>query len=161
MLGLGAAAALATTDFKPDWDQVANIKESAAHIGNLHRTRGAQAAYKFIDACYRTHGLAGNYSKPFEACIAQDYLETKMLAEVYARLPPDAFAKLGVPTPQLLADSMGRRIVAAFSQYKITPAYGDDLKKLVDEHGAPIFLKIVFPEALREIESKKNQKDKK
>ena len=59
------------------WDRAANIKEAAERIGLIQRTRGAEAAIKHIDACYRTHGLASAYSAAFEACIAQDYMETK------------------------------------------------------------------------------------
>ena len=44
---------------------------------------------------------------------------------------------------------MGRRITAAFLQYKIPISYAEDLKVLVDTHGLPIFLAIVFPEAIR------------
>jgi hypothetical protein len=128
------------------WDQVANIKDAAERLGRLHTTRGPKAAYDFIDACYRTHSLASDYSQPFEACIAQDYIETKVLANVFSRLPPDVLSKLGVPTPDALADAMGRRIVAAFSQYKIPVAYAESLKKLVDKHGLPVFMKIVFPD---------------
>ncbi len=61
----------------------ANIKEAAERIGTIQRTRGAEAAIKHIDACYRTHGLASAYSAPFEACIAQDYMQTKLLTRVY------------------------------------------------------------------------------
>jgi len=42
-------------------------------------------------------------------------------------------------------------VVAAFAQYKMSAAYGDDLKKLVDEHGVPVYIQIVFPEAVREL----------
>ncbi|HKZ96420.1 MAG TPA: hypothetical protein VJ045_05525 [Hyphomicrobiaceae bacterium] len=131
----------------PAWDQAANIKDAAERIGKLHRARGPKAAYDFIDACYKTHSLAEEYGQAFEACIAQDYLETKVLTQVFARLPPDTLAKLGAPTPAALAQAMGRRIVAAFSQYKKPAAYGEALKKLIDEHGLAVFIGIVFPSA--------------
>lgn len=132
---------------KPAWDQAANIRDAAERLGNLQKTRGATGAFAFIEACYRTHGLASDYSQAFEACIAQDYLETKVLATVYSRLPPEALEKLKAPSPQALADSMGRRIVAAFSQYKVSVAYAEDFKKLVDVHGFPVFMKTIFPDA--------------
>lgn len=134
------------SEFKrPDWDQIANIKQAAEHLGKLQRTRGATGAISFIDACYKTHGLASGYSAPFEACIAQDYLETKVLATVYSRLPPEALTKLKAPSPQKLADAMGRRIVAAFSQYKVPVSYANEFKELVDLHGFPVFMQIIFP----------------
>jgi hypothetical protein len=144
----------------PSWDQIANIKDAAERLGKLHRAGGVKAAYDFIDACYRTHSLAENYGQAFESCIAQDYLETKVLAEVYARMPPEALKKLGAPSPAALADSMGRRVVAAFSQYKMPAAYGEDLKRLVDLHGLPVFLKIVFPEAVKDMEDKPSKERK-
>lgn len=143
-----------TPAFTPSWDQVANIKDAAERLGKLHRARGAKAAYEFIDACYRTHSLASAYSEPYEACIAQDYLETDMLAQLYSRMPPDMLQKAGAPTPEALADSMGRRVVAALSQYKMTAAYGQSLEKLIHEHGTPVFLSTVFPEAVKELQDK-------
>jgi hypothetical protein len=142
---LSAAGAAAPAEDTPKWDQVANIKDAAERLGNLHRTRGAKGAYDFIDACYRTHSLAEEYGQAFESCIAQDYLETKVLASVYSRLPPEFLARNRVPSPEALADAMGRRIVAAFAQYNKPVAYAEDFKKLVDQHGFPIFLAILFP----------------
>jgi hypothetical protein len=75
-----------------------------------------------------------------------------MLAQVYSRMPPDALSKMGAPTPAALADAMGRRVVAALAQYKMPAEYGDGLKKLVDEHGVPVFLQVVFPEAIKELQ---------
>jgi hypothetical protein len=128
---------------------VATIKGAAARLGFLHRARGAKAAYELIDNCYRTHSLAERYGEGFETCIAQDYLETKVLSQVYSRLPPDQLQKLGAPSPAMLADAMGRRITAAFLQYKMPFSYAEELKVLVDTHGLPIFLAIVFPDAIR------------
>jgi hypothetical protein len=132
---------------EPTWDRVASIKGAAERLGFLHRARGAKAAYDLIDNCYRTHSLAENYGEGFETCIAQDYLETTVLAKVYARLPPEQLQKMGMPSPAMLADAMGRRVTAAFNQYRMPAAYAVELKGLVDTHGLPIFLAIVFPEA--------------
>lgn len=144
-VAFGLAALGGPAAAKPDWDQVANIKEAAEHIARLQTTKGAQKAYEFIDACYKTHGLASKYSKPFEACIAQDYMLTQGLALVYSRLPPDVLAKMRAVTPADLAMAMGKRIVAAFNQYKIPVSEAEKFKKLVDKHGFPIFAALVFP----------------
>lgn len=135
------------------WDRAANIKEAAERIGVIQRTRGAEAAIKHIDACYRTHGLASAYSAAFEACIAQDYMETKLLTRVYGRLPPERLQKMGAPTADQLAQAMGRRVVAAFGQYKVSAADADAFRAEVDKVGMPIFLKTVFPNAAAEIDS--------
>ncbi len=50
---------------------------------------------------------------------------------------------------------MGKRIVSAFAQYKITVAEANEFKALVDKHGLPEFVKIVFPQAVRELEGSK------
>jgi hypothetical protein len=144
---------------QPTWDRIANIKDAAARIGKLQKAKGAEAAYKFIDACYRTHSLAENYTAGFEACIAQDYLQTKMLVEIYERTPPEVLKRFRSPTPEALADTMGKRIIAAFAQYKITASDANAFKNMVDRHGVPVFIAIVFPEAARELEAK--SKDKK
>lgn len=164
-LAAGATTALATGRTQDldasevaTWDQAASIRGAAERIGRLHRARGAKAAYELIDNCYKTHSLASAYGEGFESCIAQDYLETRTLIQVYSRMRPDALEKLGVPSPQMLAESMGQRISMAFTQYGKSQAYADNVKKLVDEHGLPVFLSIVFPEAARAIEEKSKEK---
>lgn len=132
---------------KPTWDQAANIRSAAEHLGKLQIQRGAKGAYDFISACYKTQSLAEAYGAPFEACIAQDYMQTQVLALVYSRMSPEQLQKMRAPSAQDLADSMGKRIVSAFGQYKIPVSYAGDFKKLVDDHGFPVFLKIVFPNA--------------
>ena len=72
---LAAGSAQATA---PDWDQTANIKDAALRLAEMQRTQGATRAFEFIDACYKTHSLSSKYTKAFEACIAQDYLETQI-----------------------------------------------------------------------------------
>ncbi len=130
---------------KPDWDQVANIKEAASRLAQMQRTQGATRTFAFIDACYKTHSLNSDYTKAFEACIAQDYLETQVLALIYSRIPPETLKKMGAPTPQLLAETMGRRIATAFASYDVPTARVKAFKKLVDEHGFPLFFKALFP----------------
>jgi hypothetical protein len=142
------------------WDQVASIRGAAERIGRLHRARGAKAAYELVENCYKTHSLASTYGEGFEACIAQDYLETRTLIQVYSRMPPDALEKIGVPSPHVLAESMGHRVSAAFGKYQKSQAYADNVKKIVDEHGLPVFLSIVFPEAVRAMEDKNMQEKK-
>lgn len=145
---------------KPAWDQIAGIKGAAERLGRLHRARGAKAAYELIENCYKTHSLASTYGEGFEACIVQDYLETRTLIQVYSRMPPDALEKAGVPTPHMLAESMGRRVAQAFGQYQKSQAYAENVKKLTDEHGLPVFLAIVFPEAVRAHEREKSKEKK-
>lgn len=144
----------------PAWDQVASIKGAAERLGRLHRARGAKAAYELVENCYKTHSLASSYGEGFEACIVQDYLETRTLIQVYSRMPPEALEKAGVPTPHMLAESMGQRISQAFGQYRKPQAYADNVKKLTDEYGLPVFLALVFPEAVRALEREKAKEKK-
>jgi hypothetical protein len=130
---------------KPDWDQSANIKDAAERIAEIQRTQGATKAFNYIEDCYKTHSLSSEYTKAFEGCIAQDYLETQILALVYSRLPPETLKKMGAPEPKLLAQSMGQRITAAFATYKIPVARVEKFKKIVDEDGFPVFFKALFP----------------
>lgn len=132
---------------QPKWDQVANIKEAALHLAQLQKTQGATKVYAFIDACYRTHSLSSQYTKPFEACIAQDYMETQILSIIYSRTPPEALKKLGAPSPKALVQTMMRRVGAAFAQYKIPKESILAFQRNLDEHGFPLFFKTVFPDA--------------
>lgn len=134
------------------WDQVANIKDAAQRIAKLQQSKGADAAMRFIDACYRTHALASAYSAALESCIVQDYLETKFLTRIYAGLPADVLTRIRAPSAEVLGQAMGQRIVAAFNQYKVAVKEAEDLKGQVDIHGASVFLKIVLPEAGDEID---------
>jgi hypothetical protein len=134
-------------DAKPGWDQAVNIKDAAERLAKIQRTKGAQGAISHIDACYRTHSLAANYSAPFEACIAQDYMLTQTLAQIYLRMTPEQLEKAKAPKPEDLAKAMGRRIAQAFGQYKISKADAESVKLAVDKHGMPAYLKIMFPNA--------------
>jgi hypothetical protein len=143
-LATGCAAALAAAE-APDWDQTANIKDAATRLAEMQRTQGATRAFTFIDACYKTHSLSSTYTKAFEACIAQDYLETQVLALIYARMPAESLKKMGAPTPELLASSMGKRVSEAFAIYKVSNAQVQAFKKIVDEQGFPVFFEALFP----------------
>jgi hypothetical protein len=143
---IGMSTASFATAHDPDWDQVANIKEAATRLAQLQKTQGATKAFTFIDACYRTHSLSSAYTKAFEACIAQDYLETQILALIYSRLEPEALKRMGAPTPERLAQTMGERVKAAFASYKVPKARVDAFKKAVDEHGFPVFFRALFPD---------------
>jgi len=155
--GGGPALAAAT----PDWDQVANIKEAALRLAQMQRTQGASRAFAFIDACYKTHRLSSHYTKAFEACIAQDYLETQILALIYSRLSPETLKRMGAPSPEMLAESMGKRVTAAFATYDVSPARVEDFKKLVDEHGFPVFFQALFPKIQMPVPKGLLPKDKK
>jgi hypothetical protein len=145
VIGMSTTSLVAAQD--PKWDQVENIKEAATRLAQMQRTQGATKAYVFIDACYRTHSLSTDYTKAFEACIAQDYLETQILALIYSRMSPDALKRMGAPTPDMLAQSMGRRVGAAFAKYKIPAEKIAAFKRNVDEHGFPLFFQSLFPDA--------------
>ena len=145
VIGMSTTSLVAAQD--PKWDQVENIKEAATRLAQMQRTQGATKAFVFIDACYRTHSLSSAYTKAFEACIAQDYLETQILALIYSRMSPEQLKKTGAPTPQMLAESMGRRVGAAFAKYKVTPDQIATFKRNVDEHGFPLFFQSLFPDA--------------
>lgn len=162
---LGTSATCAAAEIKATpaasaqtWDKVANIKDAATRIAKLQASKGAEAAYKFIDACYRTHSLAEQYSQAYESCIAQDYLQTKMLVQIYSRTPPETLKKYGSPSAEALSQSGGRRIVAAFAQYKIPVSQANEFKDLVDKHGVPVFVSIVFPGAIKQGDEKKPAK---
>ena len=80
------------------WDHTANIKDAATRLAKLHRREGSSGVLTFLDACYRTHLLASSYTAGLEACMAQDYMHTQILAQIYARLPAEDRAKSGAPS---------------------------------------------------------------
>lgn len=141
-----ALVALPQASFaKDDWDRAANIKDAATRLADLHRRQGSQGVLKFLDACYRTQTLASKYSAGLESCMAQDYMHSQVLAQIYARIPQAERVRMGTPAPEDIARAMGQRFVATFRQYKISTKEAEKFKKLVDVNGMPIFLKSVFP----------------
>lgn len=130
-----------------DWDRVANVKVAAKQIGEIQVAQGADKAFEFINNCYKTHSLAASYSKYFEGCIAQDLMLMEALAAIYSRVPPDRLRRTGAPSVELLQRSLNQRIAGAYGTYNIPPTEVQSLKKIVDSHGMPVFLKIVFPKA--------------
>jgi hypothetical protein len=131
---------------KPSWDQGANIKTAAEHLAQIQRSAGLPGALQFIAACYKTHGLASNYSQPFEACIVQDYILTKVAAAIYQRLPQDAREKLRTPDPEAMLAAMSRRVSQAFAQYKVPDNDARHLLARVDREGLAVFSKASSPE---------------
>lgn len=130
---------------KETWNHVANIKDAARRLGELHQREGSAGVLKFLDACYRTQMLASEYTAGLESCMAQDYMHSQVLAQIYARIPQADRVRMGTPAPEDIARGMGARFVAAFKQYKISPKQAEAFKKMVDKNGMPIFLKAVFP----------------
>ena len=130
---------------KSAWDHAANIKDAAGRLVQLHRREGSPGVLKFLDACYRTHLLASKSTQGLEACMAQDYMHTQVLATIYAKLPVEQRARSGAPSPEAMAEGMGKRFVSAFSQYKVPVGEAEEFKRLVDKHGFPVFVKGVFP----------------
>jgi len=157
-MGLSAPALVAAED--PDWDQVENIKEAATHLARIQQAQGATAAFNFIDACYRTHKLSSSYTRPFEACIAQDYLETQVLTLIYSRMPPEALQRMGAPSPERLVASMTHRVGAAFAQYNVSKERIAQFKRNIDEHGFPLLMRTLFPEMKMPDEAPKPEAEK-
>ena len=149
MLGFAfCSPALAKAEKGPDnidWDQVANIKSAAARIGRVQSVSGAGAAMTLISNCYKTHTLFEKYSRGFESCLVQDHLETRVLVEVYSRMKPEALKRIGAPSKEQLMRTHVARFSATLSKYKVRGSYANHLRALVDKHGWPVFLKIVFP----------------
>lgn len=162
LLALGAALALSPAAAAPrtDWDRSANIKEAAERLVGLQKQSGALGAYKFISACYKTHMLAEHYSKPLEACIAQDYMLTQTMVKIYERLPADARKSMHAVDPADLARAFSSRVSGVLTQYQMTEQDGLTLRKLVDKDGLPVFLAKTFPDAQRGPEEKSSPERK-
>lgn len=143
---LGAMAAAPSPSLaKETWDHVANVKDAAKRLADLHRREGSAGVLKFLDACYRTQMLSSKYTQGLESCMAQDYMHSQVLARIYARIPQAERVRMGVPAPEDIANGMGQRFVAAFKQYNISVKDAEAFRKLVDKNGMPIFIKSAFP----------------
>jgi hypothetical protein len=163
LAGMALSVCLASTAYaaKGNWDHAANIKDAAGRLAALHKREGSQGVLKFLDACYRTHLLASDFTKGLEACMAQDYMHTQILATIYSKLPEEERAKLHVPSPEMMAQGMGQRFTTAFQQYKVAVAEANDFKALVDKYGFPVFVKAVFPkDAAKADDAKKPDQEK-
>lgn len=143
-----AGAASPASAVGQGWDHKTNIEDAAKRLVVLHKREGSAGVLKFLDACYRTHLLSSTFTAGLESCMAQDLMHTQVLAMIYSRLPPERVKKLGAPTPDVIARSMNARFVTSFMQYKVTVKDGEEFKRLVNEHGVPIFVKGVFPKSV-------------
>lgn len=141
-----------------NWDQVENIKGAAARIGRIQRARGAEVAMTLISNCYKTHTLFENYSRGFESCLVQDHLQTRVLVEVYSRMQPEALRRIGAPSKESLMRANVARFEATLAKYKFPPNYGSRIRKMTNEHGWPVFVKIVFPKIKQDQGAAKSRK---
>lgn len=147
-MALAAFAMSAAASAAPgNWDHEENIKDAAERLVKLHRRSGSAGVLKFLANCYRTHRIASEFTKGLEACMAQDYMHTKVLTSIYARLPDAELEKRGAPTATRIASDMNARFVSSFMQYKVTVADAEDFKKIVEKVGFPIFVKGVLPKS--------------
>ena len=130
---------------KQAWDHAANVRDAAGRLALMHKREGSPGVLKFLDACYRTHLLASEFNQGLEACMAQDYMHSQVLAQMYSKLAPDQRKAMRAPSAEDISRGMGQRFLLAYSQYHVTPAEADTFKKLVDKEAFPVFLKAVFP----------------
>lgn len=130
---------------KPSWDHAANVRDAAGRLAVMHKREGSPGVLKFLDACYRTHLLASDFNQGLEACMAQDYMHSQVLAQMYAKLAPDQRKAMRAPSAEDIARGMGQRFLLAYTQYHVSPAEADAFRKLVDKEAFPVFLKAVFP----------------
>jgi hypothetical protein len=144
MLGDALAAA-------PAWNQGDNVKAAAKQLADIQQRQGAEGAVRFISACYKTHGLASQYSKAYEGCVAQDYMQARALALVYARVDDATLKQKGIPTAEAVTRSLNARLNAAFAKYQIRPEDGQSFVRLVETQGVPVYLSLVFPKSAGDV----------
>jgi hypothetical protein len=135
----------------PAWNQGENIKAAAKQLAEIQQRQGAEGAVRFISACYKTHGLASKYSKSYEGCVAQDYMQARALALVYARVDETTLKEKGIPTVQDVTQSLNVRMNAAFAKYQIASQDGQSFVRLVETLGVPVYLSIVFPKSVGDV----------
>lgn len=149
LLPAGAALVLlvaaTATQANPVWDHAANITDAANRLVAMHRAQGTPGVIKFLDACYKTHSLASTFSAPLEACMTQDYVHSRVLAEIYTRLPEEARTRFNAPSAERITTSMNARFASIISQYAMSAEDADTLRQSIETHGLPIFLKSALP----------------
>lgn len=127
------------------WDRAANVRQAAERLAVLQRRQGADAVVKFLDACYRTHTLAAAFTQGLEACMAQDVMFSKVLVQVYGRIPAEELAKLKLPEPATIGRAMSGRLASVAQQYKLDRKAMGELAASIDAHGLPLYVKAVLP----------------
>ncbi len=146
LAGAGGAVAAA-----PAWNQSDNVKAAAKQLAGIQQREGAEGAVRFISACYKTHGLASAYSKSYEGCVAQDYMQARALALVYSRVDEATLKQKGMPTAEAVTRALNARMNAAFAKYRMSQDDGRKLVQLVESQGVPIYLSIVFPKSAGDV----------
>lgn len=128
------------------WDRAANVGEAASRLVEMHRAQGSRGVMKFLDACYKTHTLSSEYKAALEACLAQDYMHTRVLVEIYSRLPEDARTSFDAPETAKIAQALNHRFNLVMQQYAIPETEALELKQSIEAHGLPVFVKGVMPQ---------------
>ena len=131
---------------RPDWNRISTIKEAATRIAILQRDSGPKAVFRSIDDCYKRVAQAAKHGEALEACIAQDYLVSHVLAERYLKLSPAVLEELAGATPEDLMVAMGLRIASATKDFPISFPFVEKLKGQIDSYGHPVYVGIAFPD---------------
>ncbi|MFX8696317.1 hypothetical protein ABTM58_19710, partial [Acinetobacter baumannii] len=64
----------------------------------------------------------------------------------YAKVPKEALARIGAPSPEQIDRSFSDRVSRAMTQYHRPAGEAQVLARIVEQHGMPVFLKTVFPD---------------
>ena len=129
---------------------VANIKDAAKRLARAaRRARSPRRALKFLEACYRTHMLASKYHAGPRVLHGAGL---HALAGAGRHLSPRCRRR----TRREMKAPVARdhRAIDARDAFRrssrstrFNQKQADSLKKAVDTHGMPLFIKSVFPES--------------
>lgn len=129
------------------WDRVKNITESAQRLAQREKSQGAAETYRFIANCYATELLAESFNQGLESCIVEDYIHSRVTADVYSRIDEATRKRAGAPSGEALLGAMTQRLASAFAHYNVSETEARRLVDLIVKHGVPAFTKARFDKA--------------
>ena len=143
----------------PAFAAVTSRGTSTADIRSARIGRGPGPGFKGIaDAaerivrvhlapCYGRHMLASKYTQGSRPVLRRTTCMTEVMTSIYSRIPAGNAEEIGrARRPAINWRVVCRqRVGAALTQYKMTEADGLALKKMIDQHGLPVFAKQTLP----------------
>jgi hypothetical protein len=125
------------------WDQTVHIQGVSRELAGRVRQKGADQALAEIQQCYRDSASANVLTKPLEKCLIQDAVHSWVTASVYGKASKETLEKMNLPTPEVVLQSMSRRVTAVFRKYKIPEDKAREFMQAVRQHGLAAYADVL------------------
>jgi hypothetical protein len=125
------------------WDQAVHVQEVSRELAGRVRQKGGDQAFAEIQQCYRDSASATVLTKLLEKCLIQDAVHSWVTASVYGRASKETLEKMSLPTPEVVLQSMSRRVTAVFRKHKIPEDKAREFMQTVRQQGMAAYAEVL------------------